>query len=91
MDSHQAFDLTISAIRDNIGGEITGTRFSETSFGSFYVSFSVSGLDRSILNDRGQLFICEQPRGEGDCNLLFNDLRTVGEQELVSMLTAKLR
>ena len=90
MNAEGAFSAVLLTLTQNLRARILDKRFSETAFGSFYISYALPKGEGSIVNDRDQLFICDEPRGAGNCNLLFASIRRLNEQELTSVLVAKL-
>lgn len=88
MEQYAAFSVTKRTLAENLGAELLDAKFDREAFGNFYVSFSLGGRNGSIVLDRLQMFICDDLRGGGQCRMLFQDMRPVAEQELISILVS---
>lgn len=59
-------------------------------FGNFIVSFTVSSKRFSFVNDRFELLLCDKPAGDGKCEVILDDIRTVRRDDLLNALMISL-
>jgi len=86
MDGREAFE----AIRDALNAEprrrIIESRYEELIFGNFIIAFEHDGQPSSIVNDRGELFLCSDLSGSKGCTVILPSLYEVDEQGLLRAL-----
>lgn len=88
MHPHDAYIAARRTLSENLTVDLLDEEYDPECFGNFVISFRHVDRNGSIVTDRGQMFICDKLRGDGNCKMLFNQLQTIGEQELTSILVA---
>lgn len=59
-------------------------------FGNFIISFRIQKLDRSLVNERFQLFLCTELGGEGDRKSIIRDIRRQTPAEVVERVESSI-
>lgn len=65
---------------------IVESQFNEANFGNFVISFEVDGQPKSIVNDRGELVLCDDLEGSRDCKTVVQSLADADESIVISAL-----
>ncbi len=89
---------SVQKIYDAVAGEhsrranvdLFGARYYPEIFGNFIISFRIAGCDASLVNERFELFICNQLGGEGDRHTLARDIRERTPAEVLASINDAL-
>jgi hypothetical protein len=86
MDTRDAYDAICRALERDEAKRLVSAEFNELVFGNFVVSFERAGCPSSVVNDRGQLFLCDNLNGLGQCAMVVDSIREAGEQDLLRQI-----
>lgn len=82
MKTIDAYRAIIHDVESNPKAELLSSSYDEELFGNFVISIVFSGKGCSIVSDRGQLFLCNDINGRGDCDLIASSLAVMGTEDL---------
>ncbi len=80
MDNRKAFDIIHRKIEANPRKSIVDSFFDESAFGNFWIAYEEDNERLSVVNDRGQLILCDGPAGAHFRAMLSSDLRVADEK-----------
>jgi hypothetical protein len=86
MKSREAFQVICRAVERGAARRIVEKFYDEQHFGSFVVSFEENGEPRSIVNDRGFVFLTHEFDGSGNSVATIPSLSEVDAQRLTDAL-----
>jgi len=86
MDTREAFEAIRSALDADPCRRIVESRYEELIFGNFIIAFEHGGRPRSIVNDRGELCLCNDLSGSKGCALILPSLWDVDQQGILRAL-----
>jgi hypothetical protein len=86
MDARKAYEAISKTIGADPRNRIIKCVFDKENFGNFIISFERGGAPRSVVNDRGQLVLCDDPEGRLGCRTVVQSLYGVDEQRVIQAL-----
>jgi hypothetical protein len=86
MDAREAYEAISRSLGADPRNCIIKCVFDERNFGNFIISFEHSGAPRSIVNDRGELVLCDDLEGSVGRRTVVPSLYGLDEQRVVRAL-----
>ncbi len=86
MITEEAYNTIINVLTSHSGVKILSKLYDADTFGNFIIAFTYHEKDRSIICDRGQIFICNDLLGRKDCKTIISSLSEVSKEIVISAL-----
>jgi hypothetical protein len=86
MNSREAYDVICDAVEGDAAKRVVDKFYDDDNFGSFVVSFEEDGSRRSVVNDRGFVFLADGLDGSGNSTATVPSLYDVDAERLLSSL-----
>lgn len=87
MKSEEAYNLIVSYLERQNHIAIEHNSFDPHAFGNFIIGFRVYNEDRSMICDRGQIFLCEDLKGNHNCSMIISSIYESTDNSLVKILS----
>ena len=86
MDTQVAYEMICAAVEKHPHRHFVGRSIDEQHFGNFFVSFTQDGDERSVVNDRGFVYVTGDLTGTGEALATIPSLYKAEEQALLMEL-----
>lgn len=86
MDTQDAYAMICAAVENHPHRRLLGRNFDEEHFGNFVVSFMQCGDERSVVNDRGSVYVTGDCDGTGEALATIPLLYEVEKHSLLAKL-----
>ena len=90
MNSKEIYNIVLQTIEKQNNIRLDDSRFDENNFGNFVISFVCGSRRSSIVSDRGEIVICDDFGGMGNCRTILPTSRYAQEVEIISAVTEAL-
>lgn len=86
MDTQAAFEMICAAVEEHPRRRLVDRGIDDQHFGNFFVAFTEEGQERSVVNDRGFVFVTVDLTGAGDAITTVPSLYDADAESLLSEL-----
>lgn len=86
MTAADAYKLILQVVNERSDTELVGSKFYERVFGSFIISFIQDGAEKSVVNDRFELVVCNDLHGDIGCRTVLKSIREADQQQLLNAI-----
>lgn len=86
MLTQESYEAIIEFLAQQGGIRLKDHRFDDKNFGNFIISFINQDRERSLVCDRGELFLCNGLSGAQDCVMILPSLFDVSKTILLEAL-----
>jgi len=90
MGAEDTYDAICKAFEGDVRIRVLRAYLDELAFGNFIIAFQLNGQPKSIVNDRGQLFLHDNLSGAGAGTEVVRSLYNADEDTLLQTLAALL-
>ena len=90
MTSEDAYNFLCETIKRGRTNNLVDCCFDAPNFGNFVIAFTRETAERSIVCDRGQIFLCSDLSGTKNCRLAVPSLHEVMKPALLEALQLTL-